>query len=139
LNFCEEIDWILKRRIAHFFGSIRRSRDHNHTTRPNPTANHNVAKRINIVAAAAVSLDKSRIKTNMPAIEASAAPKPPGKAVTAPITVEKASTKTATDNVVHPGATPNPIRIKYIPMPSPSQDTVPIPTAVRMALGRKRV
>ena len=62
---------------------------------PKITPNHNVARRINNVAAVAMVGFILAVKISMPAIEASAAPNPPGNAETAPTTVENDNTKIA--------------------------------------------
>ena len=73
--------------------------DASQTSRPRPTPNHSVANRIRSVAEAAVLADRPSSRVNIPAILASAAINPPGKAEIAPTMVENASTKTAIPRV----------------------------------------
>ena len=119
--------------------NVRRWREDAQTTRPSPTPNHNVAKRIINVAAAAIPLGSPIKRLSIPAMLTSAAPNPHGRAEMAPITVEKERIKTAMEKVFHPSVTPNPKRTRNMATPSPSQATVPRETAVIVARGRKRM
>ena len=74
-------------------------------------------------------------KVSIPAIDASAAPIPPGKVETAPMIVENERMKTANDKVDSDFSNPSPINIRYSPIPSPSHEMVPNPTAIRVVLG----
>ena len=87
----------------------------------------------------AVSRFTPRSSTNIPAIEASAAPKPPGSAEMAPMMVEKERMKTAIANVFRSGLSPRPNKITKKPIPSANQEIVPRETAAKVARGRKRV
>lgn len=67
---------------------------------PNDIPNHKVANRMIKVAKVALVEDMPSNNASIPAIEASAAPIPPGKVDTAAMTVEKARMNTALEKVL---------------------------------------
>ena len=106
---------------------------------PMPTPNQSVQKRMMSVAATATSWVISGVVMRARSIAVmpiSAAPRPPGRKETEPISVAAASTKVAVSSRRGVAANPSPMRTRKKATHSISQETKPIAAAKRSGFGR---